>query len=91
MSPMNIMNQPFIAGADDTYTLYRSQGGPIGVGIGMVDLQALKSQVMLLVQKVEGYEKEVKQLRMRQEEMEKYVRRLEERLKRDGERYCFGC
>jgi hypothetical protein len=55
---------------------------------GVVDGQALESLVMLLMQKVEGYRNEVEELKMRHEEMKKYVRSVVEKLERHVERYC---
>jgi hypothetical protein len=58
------------------------------VGAGTVDICALESKVMLLVQKMEGYKKEVGKLRMRQERMEGYVRRIEEIMEKEVKRCC---
>jgi hypothetical protein len=84
------MNAPLSAGADGIHALDPSQGGWKGKGVGMVDGQALESQVMLLMQKVEGYRKEVEELKMRHKEMKEYVRSVVEMLKRQGERCCLG-
>ena len=88
--PMNamkmLMNVPADAGTDAMHALdlSHSQGG------STANVQALESQVMLLMQKAAGYEKEVEELRTRLEELEGYVKNVEERLKRGGHRCCNG-
>jgi hypothetical protein len=87
--PMNamkmLMNVPVDARTDAMHTLNLSHSQ----GRSTADVQALESQVKLLMQKAAGYEKEVEELKMRQEELEGYVRSVEERLKRGGQR-CYN-